>query len=120
VQLYLPTEDVFAARKALRERVQPGLALAGFTDQYHLGDPHPSYPLWRNIQVDDFHGETGFDLQSFEAAVVAGFRELISIEPLIDEAFQALPEKAKVPQRERTLKTVAILDTESTGAGTAR
>jgi hypothetical protein len=44
--------------------------------------------------------------------VVDGFRGLMEIESLIEDAFRSLPEKPLPAQSERRLKTIAFLDTE--------
>jgi hypothetical protein len=76
VQLYLPAEEVFEQRNKLLDRLRPSLKQSGFTDYYERGDPDPSCPLWKYIRLEEFHGESGFDLDSFVAAIVDGFREL--------------------------------------------
>jgi hypothetical protein len=72
------------------------------------------------IRLEEFRRESGFDLDSFVVAIVDGFRQLIEIEPLIEDAFRKLPVKQPPPPSERILKTVAVLDTEWEGSGTAR
>ena len=120
VQLYLPAEEVFEQRNGLLNRLRPKLKKGGFTDYYEgEGDPDPSCPIWKNIRLEEFHGELGFDLDSFVAAIVDGFRGLMEIEPLIEDAFPLLPEKLP-PVPERRLKTIAFLDTECEGSGTER
>jgi hypothetical protein len=121
VQLYLPAEEKFEQRNVLLNRLRPKLKRSGFTDYYEDGDPDPSSPLWKNIRLEEFHGESGFELDSFVSAIADGFRQLIEVEPLIDEAFQARgPEKPPPPPSERQLKTIAFLDTECQGSGSAR
>ena len=93
--------------------------LSGFTDDDPSGNRNPAWPIWKNIRLEDFHKESGFDLASLVAAIVDGFRRLMDIEPLIEAAFQSPPEKLPAPS-ERGLKIIAILDTESDGAGTAK
>lgn len=93
---------------------------SGFTDYYEPGDPDPSCPIWKNIRLEGFCGESGFDLDSFVAAIVDGFRRLIEIEPLIEDAFRSLPEKPPPVPSERRLKTIAFLDTEREGSGSKR
>ena len=80
MQLYLPAEEVFEQRNGLLNRVRPKLKRSGFTDHYE-GDPHPSCPIWKNIRLEEFHGESGFDLDQFVAAILDGFRGLIEFEP---------------------------------------
>lgn len=120
VQLYLPAEEVFGQRNELLSRIRPKLKRNGFTDYYEPGDPDPSCPLWKNIRLEEFHGESGFDLDSFVSAIVEGFRCLIEIEPLIEAAFQSRSEPAPPIPSERVLKTIAFLDTECEGLGPAR
>jgi hypothetical protein len=121
VQLYLPAEGVFARRNALLSRLRPTLKRSGFTDHYEgQGDPDPSCPIWKSIRLEEFHGESGFDLDSFVAAIVDGFRRLIEIEPLIEDAFRSLPEEPPPILSERRLKAIAFLDTEWEGSGTER
>lgn len=118
VQLCLPAEDVFPPRNELLKRLRPRLRLSGFTDYYDQGDPEPSFPIWKNIRLEEFQGKSGFDLDSFELAIVDGFRRLIEIEPLIEDAFGSLPDTPPLPS-ERCLKTIAFLDTEYEGSGNA-
>jgi hypothetical protein len=120
VQLYLPAEEVFQQRNELLRQLRPKLKLNGFTDYYEDGDPDPSCPIWKSIRLEEFHGEQGFDLDSFVAAIVDGFRGLMEIEPLIENVFVSLPENPVSPLSERHLKTIAFLDTECEGSGAAR
>lgn len=120
VQLYLPAEDVFDRRNGLLDRLRPKLKRSGFTDYYEQGDPDPSCPMWKYVRLEEFHGESGFDLDSFVAAIVDGFRGLMEIEPLIEDAFRSLPGKPLPVRSERRLKTIAFLDTECEGSGTER
>jgi hypothetical protein len=120
VQLYLPAEEVFGQRNGLLNRLRPKLKRSGFTDYYEGGDPDPSCPLWKYIRLEEFHGESGFDLDSFVAAIVDGFRGLIEIEPLIEDAFRSLPDPPPPRPSERHLKTIAFLDTECEGSWTER
>ncbi len=76
VQLYLPAEEVFEQRNKLLDRLRPSLKQSGFTDYYERGDPDPSCPLWKYIRLEEFHGESGFDLDLFVPAIVDGFWEL--------------------------------------------
>jgi hypothetical protein len=119
VQLYLPAEEVFQPRNELLKRLRPRLKRSGFTDYYERGDPDPSFPIWKYIHLEEFHRESGFDLDSFVAAIADGFRRLIEIEPLIEDVFRSLPEKPLPLPSERHLKTIAFLDTECEGFGTA-
>ena len=122
VQLYLPAEEVFPQRNELLNRLRPKLKRNGFTDYYeHQGDPDPSCPIWKRIRLEEFHREKlGFDLDSFVAAILDGFRGLMEIEPLIDNVFGSLPENPVSPPSERHLKTISFLDTEYEGSGAAR
>jgi hypothetical protein len=120
VQLYLPAADVFPPRNELLSQLRPKLKLTGFTDYFEQSDPDPSCPIWKNIQLEEFHRETGFDLDSFVVAIVDGFRHLVAVEGLIDDAFRSLPEKQLPLPSEHRLKTIAILDTECEGSGAAR
>ncbi len=119
VQLYIPTEDTFLQRNELLQSVRPKLKRKGFTDYYEPGDPDPSFPLWKSIRLEEFQKEYGFDLKSFTAAIVAGFRELLEIEPLIDIAFQSITKRGLPGPSNRGLETIAILDTEYDGQGAA-
>jgi hypothetical protein len=119
VQLYLPAEDVFEQRNGLLNRIRPKLKRSGFTDYYGKGDPNPYCPIWKDIRLEEFHRESGFDLDSFVAKIVDGFRLLLEIESLIEDAFRSLP-PTHPPPSECNLKTIAFLDTECEGAGTAR
>lgn len=119
VQLYLPAEEVFQQRNELLKRLRPRLKRSGFTDYYERGDPDPSCPIWKYIHLEEFHRESGFDLDSFVAAIADGFRGLIEIEPLIEDVFRSLPKKPLPLPSERHLKTIAFLDTECEGFGTA-
>ena len=121
VILYLPSEEVFEQRNRLVRRLRPMLKRSGFTDYFEgEGDPVASCPIWKNIRLEDFQGESGFDLDSFVAAIVDGFRGLTEVEPLIDDAFRSRSEKLlPVPSRRR-LKTIAVLDTECEGSGIER
>ncbi len=120
VQLYLPDEKVFQQRNELLKRLRPKLRLNGFTDYYEQDDPDPSCPIWKSISLEEFHREPGFDLDSFVAAIVEGFRGLMEIEPLIENVFESLPPNPVSPPSERHLKTIAFLDTEYGGSGAAR
>jgi hypothetical protein len=120
VQLYLPSEEVFPPRNELLKQLRPKLIRNGFVDHYGHGDQDPSFPIWKDIPLEEFRRESGFDLDSFVAAIVEGFRQLIKIEPLIEDAFGKLPVKRPPLPSERLLKTIAVLDTEWEGAGTAR
>ena len=121
VQLCLPAGEVFAERGGLLTRLRPKLIRSGFTDSYEgEGDPAPECPLWKNIRLEEFHGESGFDLDSFVAAIIDGFRGLMEVEPLIEDAFRSLPKKPIPVPSERHLKTIAFLDTECEGSGTER
>lgn len=120
VLLYLPAEEVFQKRNELLTRLRPKLKRNGFTDYYEQGDPDPSCPIWKNIRLEEFHRESGFDLDSFVVAIVDGFRRLTEVEQLIEDAFRSLPEKPLPLPAERSLKTIAFLDTECEGSGTAR
>ena len=62
VLLCLPAEDIFPRRNELLKRLRPKLKLSGFTDYYEQGDPEPSCPIWKNIRLEEFHTELGFDL----------------------------------------------------------
>jgi hypothetical protein len=119
VQLYLPAEEVFEQRNILLNRVRPLLKRRGFTEYYEGGDPDPSCPLWKNIRLEEFHGEN-FDLNSFVSAIVEGFRGLLEIEPLIDAVFPGPPKKPMPVPSERQLRTIAFLDTECDGPGNDR
>lgn len=114
VQLYLPAEDVFPTRNELLSQLRPKLKLTGFTGHYEQGDPDPSCPIWKNVRQ-----ESGFDLDSFVKAIVDGFRGLMEIEPLIEDAFLSVLDKAPPLPSERHLKTIAFLDTEYGGSGIA-
>ena len=83
-------------------------------------DPDPSCPIWKYIRLEEFHGESGFDLDSFAAAIIDGFRGLMEVEPLIEDAFRYLPEKPLPAPKERRLRTIAFLDTECDGSGIER
>jgi hypothetical protein len=120
VLLYLPAEEVFQGRNELLHHLRPNLKRNGFTDYYEQGDPDPSCPIWRNIRLEEFHGESGFDLESFVLAIVDGFRRLIEVEQPIEDAFRSLPETPLPLPSERSLKTIAFLDTECEGSGTDR
>jgi hypothetical protein len=120
VLLYLPAEEVFQQRNELLKQVQPRLRRSGFTDYYEQGDPDPSCPIWKYIRLEEFSREPGFDLDSFVGAIVAAFRQLMEIEPLVENAFGTrLATQPSIPS-ERALKTIAFLDTEWEGMGTAR
>jgi hypothetical protein len=119
VQLYSPAEDVFPPRNELLKRLRPKLKLSGFTDYFEQGDSDPSCPIWKNIRLEEFHKESGFDLDSFVLAIVDGFRGLREIEPLIEDVFGPLPENPLPLPSERSLKTIALLDTEYEGLGNA-
>jgi hypothetical protein len=120
VQICVPAEDIFGPRNELMKGLRPKLKLSGFTDHYEEGDPEPSCPLWKYIRLEEFQGESGFDLDSFVVAIVDAFRRLMEVEPLIEDAIRALPEKPPPVPSERHLKTVAFLDTECQGSGNAR
>ena len=120
VQLYIPAEESFPPRNDLLNRLRPTLKRAGFTDYYEHGDPTPEFPLWKNIHIEEFQGESGFDLDSFVSAVADGFRCLLEVEQAIDDAFRSLPDKPSPPPSERILKTIAFLDTECDGPASAR
>ncbi len=120
VELYLPAEEVFPPRNALLNQLRAKLKRIGFTDHWDQeGDPDPSAPLWRDIPLEKFHHDSGFDLDSLVAEVVDGFRNLLDVEPLIDSAIQSGSGTVTAPA-ERSLKTIAFLDTESEGLGAAR
>ncbi|MGA8030561.1 MAG: hypothetical protein WB992_25740 [Bryobacteraceae bacterium] len=120
VQLYIPAEDLFPPRNELLNRLRPKLKRSGFTDYYEQGDPDPSCPIWKNIRLEEFHRESGFDLDSFVGAIVNGFRQLLEVEQPIEDACRSLPEKPLAHPSERELETIAFLDTECEGSGTAR
>jgi hypothetical protein len=88
---------MFGQRNGLLNQLRAKLKRSGFTDYFEGGDPDPSCPLWKYIRLEEFHGELGFDLDSFVVAIVDSFRGLIEIEPLIEDAFRSLP----VPPRPR-------------------
>ncbi len=117
VQLYLPAEDVFKQRNQLLNELRPKLKRSGFTDFFEQVDSDPSCPIWKNIRLEEFRKESGFDLDSFVVAIVDGFRGLMDIEPLIEDVFGSLPENPVPLPAERHLKTIAFLDTEYGGSG---
>jgi hypothetical protein len=55
--------------------------------------------VWKDIRLEEFRRESGFDVDSFVVAIVDGFRQLIEIEPLIEDAFRKLPEPLPVSIR---------------------
>ena len=120
VQLYLPDQEVFGRRNELLDRLRPKLKRSGFTDHYERGDPDPSCPMWKYIRLEEFRSESGFDLDTFVGAIVDAFRQLMEIEPMIEDAFPKTQVPQSPTQSERLLKTIAVLDTEWEGAGTAR
>ncbi len=118
VSFYLPCEDAFPPRNELLRQVLPKLKQSGFTDIFESGDPNPSWPVWKDIPLEDFHRESGFDQDTFVEAIVNGFRSLLEIEPLIEEAFRSMgPGKPPLAPSERRLRTIAFLDTECAGQG---
>jgi hypothetical protein len=119
VMLYLQAESLFPARNGLLNRLRPKLKRSGFTDYYER-EADPAFPIWKDIRIEEFHTESGFDTDSFVAAIVDGFRRLIEIEPLIEDAFQSMPSPPLPVSSERGLKTIAFLDTECEGLGSTR
>jgi hypothetical protein len=120
IEIYLPAEETFPARNELLNQLRPKLKLAGFTDYDENGDPDPSVPLWKYISLEQFQQNSGFDLDALIAEIAAGFRRLLEVEPVIESVMQSLPNKPAPAPTERALKTIAFLDTESKGSGTAR
>lgn len=120
VGLYLPAEENFPPRNALLSQLRAKLKRVGFSDHWEFGDPDPSVPLWKNIPLDKFHNDSGFDLNSFIGEVVGGFRNLLDVEPLIDTVVQSVPGPTVTAVTEHLLKTIAFLDTESEGIGAGR
>lgn len=120
VILFVPAQDRFPSRNELLNRLRPKLKRSGFTEYYEYGDTDPAYPIWKNIRLPEFHTELGFDLDSFVVAIGDGFRRLIEVEQLIEDAFQSLTPPPPSLQSERALKTIAFLDTECEGPGNAR
>jgi hypothetical protein len=116
VELYLPPEERFPNRNQLLSQIRPQLKRVGFTDHYE-GDLDPRFPLWKYIRFE-FGGQTGVDLPSFLAAILKGFQELMDVEEVIGEVFRSTPPPP--PPSERTLKTIAFLDTEWVGKEPAR
>lgn len=120
VGIYLPAEEVFPPRNALLSQLRAKLRLAGFTDHWGQGVPDPSVAVWKTVSFDKFQRDSRFELSSFVAEVVDGFRRLSDVEPMIDSAIQSLPLPRVTDVTEHPLKTIAFLDTESEGLGAAR
>ena len=83
-------------------------------------DPDPSCPIWKYIRLEEFHGESGLTWIHLPPRFIDGFRGLMEVEPLIEDAFRSVPEKQLPAPKERRLRTIAFLDTECDGAGIER
>jgi hypothetical protein len=116
VMVSAPAEKVFPLRGELLHLIGPKLKRAGFTDEVL----DPSIPFWNIIRLEEFHRESGFNLNAFVEVIVEGFRRLLTVEDLIGNVFRSLPEKPPSLPSQRGLRTIAILDTESSGLGHAR
>ena len=73
---------------------------------YEQGDPVASFPLWKDIRLEEFHKKLGFDLDSFVAAIVEGFRALMEVEQMIEHTFQSLPNKPSPRPSVATTKSI--------------
>jgi hypothetical protein len=118
VMFHVPAQELFPPRNELLNRLRPKLKRTGFIDHAAF-DTDPAFPLWNEIRPEEFHTDSGFDLDSFVKAIVEGFQRLMEVEPLIEDAFRSLLVKQLQLPSERGLKTIAFLDTETEGSGSA-
>jgi len=111
VFLRVPLEDAFQGRNRLLNLVRLPMIDRGFEDD---GDPY--YPICKYLDAEEFQSASGFDADGFAAAAVEGLRDMLPMSELIDKLF-ASPCVAPPPRTKRLLKTVAFVDTETSGNG---
>jgi DNA polymerase-3 subunit epsilon len=107
---------LFQGRDLLLKQVRLLLIDKGFGDYCLYPDPY--YPIWKYFDLGSSQGPSGFDAEVFIGAAVESFRGLLcSVDP-IDQVLKSLPGKTALPPAaQRSLKSVAFLDTETSGTG---
>jgi DNA polymerase III subunit epsilon len=116
----VPPSDVFPQRDKLLRQVRPALVKIGFEDHLSDDDALPLWPLWKYFPLDSFRSASGFDADTFVMRVVETFRGLLPTAGLIDQVLKSVPAKTPPPPPvQRRLKTIAFVDTETTGTGAA-
>jgi len=87
----------------------------GFTNVYD-GEADASVPYWRYLRLQDFVEGSRFDVESFYQAILAAFRGLLSLRPVVDDYISRCGDVLEVRTARRQLGVVAVVDTETVGA----